>query len=202
MHDAWIVYFVTEFGDQGVVLPFVLTVAIALVVAGAHREALLWSIAIVFALGGVLAAKLVFLPCGHLLPNLHLRSPSGHAAAALAAYGGFAVLWAKLARDYWLRVSFVTAGIIVGLAIAMSRVLIGVHTTPEVLLGGLIGLSAPAILTRAVERPENEPAPRPTLLLLLVPLLFALLLHGVTLPVEGRIEHFAMWFMGLLGVCV
>lgn len=200
MQGSSFLHFVTGFGDQGLVLPFAVAVAIALAASGARRETLFWCAAMAFALSATLALKLFFLPCGHLFPQLNLRSPSGHAAASVAAYGGFAVLWARLAKGRWLRIAFVSGGILFAVLIAGSRVLIHVHTIPEVLLGGLTGLVAPAILSR-IERRTDEPSPRPLLLVLLLPLFLTLFLHGTSLPVEGRIEKFALWVAGLLGVC-
>ncbi|HEY4343867.1 MAG TPA: phosphatase PAP2 family protein [Parvibaculum sp.] len=200
MHRAEFLHFITGFGDQAVVLPFVAVVAIALAAMGARREALYWCVAIFVALFGALIAKIVFLPCGHLIPELDLRSPSGHTAAAVAAYGGFAMLWVKFSKDRRTRAMFISAAIIGCVGIAASRVLIHVHTMPEVLLGGFIGLSAPTFLAR-MQPPESEATPRPTLLLLLVPLVLVLALRGATLPVEGLIDHLSLQLMAWFGVC-
>lgn len=200
MHHTHLVTFVTGFGDQAVILPFVVTVAIALAAAGARREAFYWCVAIFAALLGSLVAKLFFIPCGHLFPGLDIRSPSGHTTATIAAYGGFAVLWAKLARDRRMTALFIGTAVVGCVAIALSRVLLGAHTVPEVLLGAAIGLVAPAILYRA-EPPSTEPRPRPTLFLLLVPLALTFLLHGATLPVEDQIASFALKLMSSLGLC-
>lgn len=196
----------TQLGDQGVILPFVVSVAFVLVAAGARREALYWCAAIFAALFGSLLAKIVFIPCGHLIPGLDIRSPSGHTAASVAAYGGFAVLWAKFARTGSSVTSCGMRGLLVGAAsagivgIAVSRFMLGMHSVPEVLLGGLIGLAAPAILLRA-EPPASEPRPRPAPWLLLLPIALAILLRGASLPVEDRIAAFAVKFMSTIGVC-
>lgn len=200
MHSADVLHFVTRFGDQTVVLPFIILVAVALAAAGARREALYWCIAMFIALFGALTAKVVFLPCSHLIPELDLRSPSGHTAAAFAAYGGFAMLWVKFSQDRRMRAAFISAAVIGCLGIAASRVLIHVHTTPEVLLGGFIGLSAPVFLAR-MKPPASEPTPRPTLLLLLVPLMLVLLLRGASLPIEGTIDQWSFRLMAWLGLC-
>lgn len=192
--------YVTQLGDQGVILPFVVSVAFVLVAAGARREALYWCAAIFAALFGSLLAKIVFIPCGHLLSGLDIRSPSGHTAASVAAYGGFAVLSAKFARDHSMRALLVGAASAGIVGIAISRFMLGMHSVPEVLLGGLIGLSAPAILYRA-EPPASEPKPRPAPWLLLLPIALAILLHGASLPVEDRIAAFAARFMSALGIC-
>ncbi len=198
--------YMTQLGDQGVILPFVVSVAFVLVAAGARHEALYWCAAIFAALFGSLLAKIVFIPCGHLLPGLDIKSPSGHTAASVAAYGGFAVLWAKLSGAGSSVTSCGMRALLVGataagvIGIAISRFVLGMHTMPEVLLGGLIGLAAPAILLRA-EPPANEPKPRPAPWLLLLPVALAILLHGASLPVEDRIAAFAARFMSALGIC-
>jgi membrane-associated phospholipid phosphatase len=200
MFDASLLHFITKFGDQVVVLPFVVLVAVALAAAGARRETLYWCVAIFIALFGALVAKLVFLPCGHLFPALNLRSPSGHTTAAIAAYGGFAMLWVKFSKDPRMRLAFAVAAVAGCIGIAASRVLIQVHTMPEVFLGGLIGLSAPVFLYR-VKPPEGEPTPQPTLLLLIVPFALVLFMGGTALPIEDTIGHAARWVAAMLGVC-
>lgn len=200
MLRAELLHFVTRFGDQTVVLPFIVLVAIVLVAAGARREALFWGAAMFLALFGALIAKIIFLPCSHLFPELNLHSPSGHTAAAVAAYGGFAMLWVKFSRDRLLRALIISAAIIGCFGIAVSRVLIEVHTVPEILLGGFIGLVAPALLMRMTP-PDNEPVLRPTLLLLLAPLALVVLLPGVSLPIESTIDRLSTHLMAWLGLC-
>ncbi|KAB7740727.1 phosphatase PAP2 family protein [Parvibaculum sedimenti] len=200
MHLSQLLYFITAFGDQAVILPFAITVAIVLAAARARRAALIWCIALAASLGGSLIAKIVFISCGHLLPALDIRSPSGHTTAAIAAYGGFAALWAQLARARWTRALFI-AGALAGCGgIAASRILLHMHSAPEVLLGALIGLAAPIILYR-VEPPASEPRPRPTLLLLLLPLCLVFILRGTTLPIESRIDQLSKALTAMLGIC-
>jgi len=192
--------FVTEFGDQAVILPFVVTVAAVLLALGAaarrrsgaspffcHCPARCWRNSSLF----------------HAATSARARhqKPSGHAAAAIAAYGGFAVLWAKFATDTRLRALFVSAAVLGSLAIAASRIVLGAHTAGEVALGGLIGLAAPLLMARSGVQGARA-APRPhLLLLLLVPLLAALLLHGRTLSVETEIDRFALRLAAWLGIC-
>lgn len=200
MNSSHFLGFVTGFGDQGVILPFVAAVAVTLFAVHARREALYWSAAITASLLAALVAKIVFIPCGHLLPWLDIRSPSGHAAAAIAAYGGFAVLCARFARGRTAQMLFMALALIGGIGISLSRIYLHAHTVPEAVLGGALGFIAPAILYR-VELPTAALKPRPVLLLLLLPLAVALLLHGVTLPVESRIAGIAEQISTLLGIC-
>jgi membrane-associated phospholipid phosphatase len=193
--------FVTGFGDQSVILPFAAVVAIAFASNGARRAALIWCGAIFVVLFSTLVAKFFFLPCGHLFSGLGVRSPSGHTAASFAVYGGFATLQAKLSRERWVQVALIFAAFVACLAIAVSRVLLGAHTVPEAVFGGIIGLAAPIILV-LVEPPSSEVRMRPPLLLLIVPFLLALLFYGETVPIEGLIDRVSNQIMGQLGVCV
>ena len=76
--------FVTDFGDQAVLLPLAAGVTLVFALAGWRRGAVAWAAAVVGTLALMVVLKLVFLACGHLLPGSQLHSPSGHTAAAAA----------------------------------------------------------------------------------------------------------------------
>ncbi len=196
-----LLYILTNFGDQGLILPFVLSVGAMLLFSHARREALLWILATGTALGTMLLLKLVFLPCGHLLPQWHLRSPSGHAASAFIAYGGFAVLEAQLRSARWQRLAILGAGFLFACLIAASRLALDVHSLPEVLLGSLVGLSAPTFLLWKIRPQFRHTLARPLLLAPLVPLGLLIALGGETLHVEGHIAAIAMRLATALGIC-
>lgn len=89
--------FLTDFGDQAVILPLVLAVLLVLWAQRRWRVAAAWLLAIPGVLGTILVLKVACYACGWLLPfiglhGLNLRSPSGHAASAAVAYGGIAAL--------------------------------------------------------------------------------------------------------------
>jgi membrane-associated phospholipid phosphatase len=191
---------VTDFGDQGVILPLVGLIAVGLLVLGERRAALWWCLAIAVSLGGAFVAKFVFIPCGHLVPGLDLRSPSGHMAAATAAYGGLAVLVAKAARRRQATAIALVLAALAALAIGLTRVILAAHTASETVVGGAIGLAAPLILAI----PRDLIVRRLTLKsawLLLVPLALILAFHGVELSLESRIDLIARDLAESLGVC-
>ena len=191
----------TKFGDQGFVLPFLLAVGAVLWHGDARRETLWWFVANGAALGAVLILKLVFVPCGHLLPGWDIRSPSGHAGAAFAAFGGFAVLEAKFRRNNWLKVAIVSAGFGFALLIAFSRLFIHVHSVPEVLLGSLMGLMAPVLLVFIISPDARRNLANPLGLAPLLPLALLFVFDGRTLPVEEHVSSIALWLAQFLGVC-
>lgn len=201
MPDVPFLYLLTSFGDQGIILPFAGAVCVTLWLGGAGREARIWALAIGSALAATLVLKLGFLPCGHLIPQWQLRSPSGHAAASFAAYGGFAVLESRLRTQRWQRVLILTGGLAFAALIAASRVVLHAHTLPEVLLGSAVGLTVPAILIWKIKSFSRGTVAKPLLLALFLPLILLIAFHGKTLPFEGLIASVAQSLARTLGIC-
>jgi len=192
--------FVTSFGGQAVILPILLLVTLILLVSGQRRAAFWWAFSVVLVLGLVLVAKIAFIPCGGYLPGLDLRSPSGHAGASMAVYGGLAVLVARLARTQALAGLALFCGFGVALAIAVTRVVLGAHTPSETVLGGAIGLLAPVLLASRQDL-FVRPVRLKWIWLLVAPVIVVALLHGVELGAESVIEHVARQLNAVLGVC-
>ena len=195
---------VSAFGDQAIILPFSAAVVTALLVDGRKREALIWTVGMVGVLGLMFVLKVLFIPCGHLWPALSIRSPSGHSAASVAAFGGFGVIHAR-GRGLLLRTLIAAAGLLAGFAIAISRVTLDVHSYQEALLGSLIGLTVPFALWKWRGAPQGSESQRQfsrlALLPIFVPLLLVPLLDSPALHVEPLIRIFAKWVLGLLNVC-
>jgi membrane-associated phospholipid phosphatase len=147
MHNLHLIDLITNLADQAVILPLVFAVLILLIALGELRAALWWVGAIAVALGGTLAAKIVFIPCGHLLPAFAVQSPSGHVAAAAAAYSGLMMLAAQATPSSTGRTAALGLGALVIVAVAFSRVVLQAHTLQEALLGAAIGITAPLLLT-------------------------------------------------------
>jgi membrane-associated phospholipid phosphatase len=192
--------FVTSFGGQAVILPILILVILILLVSGQRRAAFWWAFSVVLVLGLVLVAKIGFIPCGRYVPALDLRSPSGHAGASMAVYGGLAVLVARLARTRALGGLALLCGFGVALAIAVTRVVLGAHTVSETVLGGAIGLIAPILLATRQDL-FLRPVRLKWIWLLVAPVIVVALLRGVDLGAETVIEHVARQLNALLGVC-
>lgn len=71
----------------------------------------------------------------HYVPVSTPAFPSGHAALALVAYLLLAYLAARALRNSRWRVGIVSAGVALGIVIAASRLLLGVHWLSDVLGG-------------------------------------------------------------------
>lgn len=195
-----ITVFITSFGGQGVILPILLLVTLILLLSGQKRAAFYWATSVALVLGLVLVAKIGFIPCGGYFLGLGLRSPSGHAGASMAVYGGLAVLVARRAPTRAQAGLALFCGFGIALAIAATRIVLGAHTVSETVLGGAIGLISPVVLAT---RPDLfvRPVRLRWIWLLVAPVVVVTLLHGVELGAEFVIERVARQFHAALGLC-
>src|ERR1700746_1643590 len=90
---------ITNFGDQAVILPLAVGIALVLALSGWRRGALAWASVIGGTLAFVLLLKLRFFGCGHFLPEASFSNPSGHTAAAAAVYGGLLAMMVRAICD-------------------------------------------------------------------------------------------------------
>ncbi len=194
-----IMTFLTDFADQAVVLPVVASVALVLAMGGWGRAALLWLGAVGLTFGVVLGLKLGFLACGPVFGPWSIHSPSGHTAAAAMVAGGLAVLLAARRASVWPVAAAVAA--LAGGLIGFSRVTLGFHSVPEVLLGGFIGTVGAVLFARHAQSGMGARAFRRPVPLLVIPLLVALLLHGMRLPAEAAIWQVSLGALDFVPAC-
>jgi membrane-associated phospholipid phosphatase len=178
------VRFLTDFADQAVVLPVMLLVALALALLGWRRGALAWVVGVGGTLGVMLLLKLLFSACGDLLPDIAIHSPSGHTAAAAVTYGGLVVLLGASGG------TVLATALGVAVVFGFSRVVLGFHTPPEVLLGGVVGLMGVALLVR-LAGPPPAVGRRRNIGLVAACLVGLLLFHGAHVRAETAIGRFA-----------
>jgi membrane-associated phospholipid phosphatase len=175
------VRYLTDFADQAVILPLVFATAIALALQGWRRGALAWLVVVGTTFVAMLALKLMFLACSPLFEPMDIRSPSGHVAAATVVAGGLAAILIRR------RTSILPAAVLAAIVIGISRLVLGMHSLPEVVLGALVGLTGAAALTRfAGVPPRLKAAPLVTIIVVV-----AGLFHGLHLPAEAAIRQTA-----------
>jgi membrane-associated phospholipid phosphatase len=131
----------TQLGDIAVLVPLAAVMLLWLFLTHSARGTVWWAIAAVFCAGLTAILKVFSYRCPPI-PDLH--SPSGHTSFSTLVYGAMALVTAtdgpSMRRMLTMSVS---AGFI--LAIAASRLLLYVHSGPEVGLGLVIGLSSLAV---------------------------------------------------------
>jgi membrane-associated phospholipid phosphatase len=183
--------FLTDFADQGVILPVILAVGVVLAAYGWWRAAVMWLAVTGGTFAVVLVLKFGFIGCGPVFDHFGVRSPSGHTAAGAILAGGLAALFT---RRRWIVFAVATLAAAV---IGVSRLALDMHTPTEALLGGAIGILGAVALPHFV-RPE---ATKPPAVALAVAVLLAVLLHGRRLPAEPVIAHAALATMQYFPAC-
>lgn len=183
--------FLTDFADQAVILPLVLAISIALATQGWRRGAIVWLCVVGVTFGVMLALKVAFLACSPVFGPMDIRSPSGHVAAATVVTGGLAALLTRRAA------SILPVACLAALVIGISRLVLGAHSLPEVVLGAMVGLAGAAMLMRLA----GPPPPLRLIPLTIVIVVVAAIFHGLHLPAEAAIRHTAWSAARYLDVC-
>jgi membrane-associated phospholipid phosphatase len=134
--------------------------------------------------------KLRFLACDHLLTGPRPGNPSGHTAAAAAAYGG---LLAIAMRSIWNNKRWVlpfTVAIAVFLAVAMgaSRLILGLHSMAEVVVGGTIGVGGAVAFVMLAGSPLRGVG---MVRVVAIGLLIIIVFYGFRMPAEAAIRSVA-----------
>ena len=173
----------TDFGDQGVILPLFVLAALAFTVAGWRRAALVWVFVVPATLLIVSFGKLYGLGCGASLPEgWDLHSPSGHTASAALIGGGLAGLLLPIRRR--MATALLCAAMSATL-IGCSRLSLQMHSVTDVAAGAAIGIAGAYVL---VWQAGVRPRPLRHLPLLgAILLMGALAFHGTHIPAESWI---------------
>ena len=138
-------------------MPLVLAVAATLAVQGWRRGAIVWCLVVASTFAIILGLKLIFLSCSPVFGPIDVHSPSGHVAAAGVVSGGLAVMLTG-------RQSIILpAALVAALVIGISRIVLGMHSLPEVIIGTLVGVAGAAALMRFAGHPPNRPVSLKTL---------------------------------------
>ena len=177
-------------------IPLVCAVAVGLHYAGWRRGALAWGFAIACTWGVVLLLKLACLACGYLITD-GLLSPSGHTAAAAAAYGGVCGLAVRWRGGDWRWTVPISAGF--AAVIGVTRLALHAHTPLEVLIAAVVGVLGATVLVAIAGVPPSRVRLWPVLGAMAVVIL---LLHGLRLPAEAAIKHFVLLRLWPLSACL
>ena len=183
--------FLTDFADQAVVLPLAVAISITLLLLGWWRGAIGWILAVPATLATVLSLKIIFYVCHGVLPDFGLRSPSGHTASATVVYGGLLALFGRPGVGRRARhLSLIgLAALLLAVLFGYSRVDLGVHTIPDVLVGGAVGIVGAILFVLLAGQP---PEGFRRWILGAVALTVAVLCHGRELQAEETIQRMAI----------
>ncbi|MBI0328554.1 phosphatase PAP2 family protein [Burkholderia plantarii] len=192
----WLSY-LTNFGDPYLTVPLATLVALWLAAARALRVACIWSCGIALGAALVAASRIAHIVWGVELAALHFTVVSGHAMLAAAVYPTALALCDNRGRREH-RPGPALAGLAFAAVIGGSRVLLGYHSTAEV-ISGLLSGACVAMLTcghlafarSRFARPRGfalpDPAPFAAAALAAV-----VMYHGKVAPVSASIDRNAV----------
>lgn len=182
--DELMVYF-TRMADGGVILALSLGVWLFLFFSGHRRTANYWLAAVLFS---GLAASLLKLGMQISRPDIIAQPPdsfsfpSGHTLYSVVLYGFLSVLIARPLSDRWRWLPYSLAGLLI-LAVATSRLYLGVHWFSDVAGSITLGLAWVALLGLAYHRHAARETHWPRLLLV------ALLTITTAFGAETALHH-------------
>ena len=187
-------YWITRFGEMGIVLPLVAALTLWMLAATrALRPLLLWLLPLGLAAGTTGLSKIAFIGWGVGIAAIDFTGFSGHAMFSAAIYP---VLGYTLAarQSLPLRRSAVLAGYGLALMIAWSRVHIEVHSWSEVVAGCALGAAASGwTVWRMARLPQPQtPRPRRWLLLALASWLAVMPLHAAPSRSHDMVTQLAL----------
>ncbi len=179
--------FITDFGDSAVLLPLSFAILIWLAIARSVRTGIWWMAALLICGAGIGILKMLFFACP---PDGDLESPSGHTALSALIYGGLATILTTDLQSKWLRRALGVGAFLFILTIAWSRLILHMHTLPEVVTGLAIGTAVLALFVlhyRRVPHKHGQILP-----LLLVTAITVTVLHGHRLIPESWLHTFSL----------
>lgn len=177
--------FISQFGASLLLGPMCIALALWQRFTGNRHDARLWPMCIILVVLTTAALKVYFSACSIHLFNVH--SISGHAAFSAIAYGGISVVTFASSRRYWAIAGRIVVAAWV-LMIGASRVVVGAHTTAEVIVGLAIGAAGVALFAGRYQSRE----PRPAVALILAAAAVAVVVADV--PVQRfSVEPYLHW---------
>jgi membrane-associated phospholipid phosphatase len=173
--------------------PIALAIAGWLLANQAWRSALAWLSLFGAALFLVACTKVAFAGWGVGVPQIDFTGISGHSTSATSVFpvvGYF--IGRKHSRGWAILAGAI--GYCLGVAIGISRIILGDHSLSEVIVGCTLGGSI-ALASIAIIRSQSKIVTAPVVLLLAV-LALAFTLHGDRAPSEKLTTKIALYLSG------
>ena len=197
---------ITDFGESTVLLSTAIAASCWFWLSRQRQLALIW----LFAVGGcavtMLAFKLAFLTCGHLVLGGMVHTPSGHSAMSALFYGASALTIQRFVPQAARHpIPLQTVAVLMALAIGASRVVVHAHSPQEVIIGLAVGFAWLGVFASLLRMVGPSLAMPPAAVLCLLGLLYGGLLTmtmiGQHMTVEGVLFHVARLLNLRWGVC-
>jgi len=197
---------ITDFGESTVLLSTAIAASCWFWLSRQRQLALIW----LFSVGGcavsMLAFKLAFLTCGHLVLGGTVHTPSGHSAMSALFYGAAALTVQRLIPQAARHpILLQTIAVLMALAIGASRVVVHAHSPQEVIVGLAVGFAWLGVFAWLLRNAGPSVTMPPAAVLCALGLLYGGLLTmtmiGQHMTVEGVLFHVARVLNLRWGVC-
>src|ERR1700712_466309 len=190
-HSLWLS--ITSVGSVGVMIPLAIAVAGWLALGYPWRYAVCWLVVLGSASGLVFFTKIAFMGWGVGVRDLDFTGISGHAMISSAVLP-VALFVACLPGRQWIRALGVSVGLLVGVVVGVSRILLNAHSVSEVVTGcGLGAVTALLFVAYAWRAESGKLSPAPVAVSLAV---VAVALHGIPVPTQRWIADIALHLSG------
>jgi membrane-associated phospholipid phosphatase len=186
-------YSITNLGGAGLTVPLALAIALWLLVGYSWRMAASWVLVLGLAIGLVTLTKIAFLGWGVGVHELDFTGISGHAMLSTAVYPVAFFLILQGAPNF-LRIGGVLAGLAIGLAVALSRVVLDAHSPSEAVTGCVVGALTALVFARYWWLAQPRRISAAVVALSLAALTIAL--HNVHVPTYRWIVNIALTVSG------
>jgi membrane-associated phospholipid phosphatase len=189
--SAWIS--VTALGSVGVMGPVALIVAAWLAVGYRWKYSVAWLALLGAASGLVALSKIAFIGWGIGVRHLDFTGVSGHALMSTAVLPVAMFVALLPARGAWRAIG-VALGLLLGVWVGVSRVVLDAHSVSEVVAGCALGaVVALAFVWFAWRAESGRLAPAPVAASLAA---VVVALHGVPVPTQQWITEIALGLSG------
>jgi len=145
---------ITHLGAGGILMPLLAVTAIGLWQSNQKAVVRIWLLAITLAVMLTMATKVLFFGWGYGIALLNFTGLSGH---TLLATSVFPVLfsWLGASMQWRYRRAGAVFGLILGVVIGMSRVVLMAHSTSEVVAAWFVGAAVSLISLEAMKEPTQ-----------------------------------------------
>jgi membrane-associated phospholipid phosphatase len=181
---------ITNIGDAAMLAAFVALAGTYLLWAGSRKSAGILVLSLLAAAGAIFILKIAFLGCWVKTPFYDLRSPSGHAALSAAVLGTLAAILSTQLENREKWVPYIILVPLIAL-IALSRVLLGMHSPEEAFVGLFIGgcvATAACIILKHSDVPKVD-----SRLIVIVAVLVVIVFHGTWSSIESTLRDISKW---------
>lgn len=187
--------FLTSAGDSAVLLPMIAWITVWLIIpAKTRQDGWRWLVAVAVCGSIVTLSKLLFMGWGIGLPGLDYTGFSGHSAMSALVWPTVAALLARRGT-VTVRTVAISFGVLLAVCVAVSRVLIKVHSVSEVIFGCTLGLAVAGWFLMAHPVAQRA-SPKAILLLAVVAMLFVPPLYGRMFPTQHLLHQVARTISG------